>query len=293
MYQRVTEAIKNGGSLPGLSRLLTLAERDARRRGSESYLPEVEKACPQSLLSKLADPPPGWRAYSDAAKAAQKLTSLILDVANREWSPAAAAPAEFSGLRAALDGVQQALLAYADQAAETGRGLEDGRPVRLGEIIAPILQDLVIRVLIDEADSPSADGAEAHATGANRAGILLTEWTQRVATSGLLARPSFAVSEVDVGAYASTEAAHIRETLLAPITGEMWQLCSPEDLSTLDVVRPPHVVRFASRLTRDALAGTPPMEDIVWTSSGSYAGVLRLLSLRPGIAASHWNQPGR
>ena len=83
--------------------------------------------------------------------------------------------------------------------------------------------------------------------------------------------------------------AEIREALLYPPRQEMWQLCAPGDLGALDVAAVPEVVRFASRLNKDALAGTLPGEQPVWTSSGSFAGLLRLVPLRPGFVSSSWS----
>jgi hypothetical protein len=62
----------------------------------------------------------------------------------------------------------------------------------------------------------------------------------------------------------------------------MWQLCSADDLSLLNVGEVPVAVRFAPRLNKDALGGTLPGDEPVWTSSGSYAGLLRLIPLRRG-----------
>jgi hypothetical protein len=301
VYHQAAAAIREGNSLPGLSRLLTIAERDATRRGSESYLPEAEGACPQWLLDELADPPSDWNSgprpqllLSDAARAARDLTSLILNVADREWSPSAEPPAEFPRLRAALEGVQRALLAYADEAAEAVRITEDDQSARLGQIIAPILQDLVIQVIGEEPALPSTDGTQAGETAELRAARLLTEWEGLVTAVGLSARPSFAVSHVNVRAYASTEAdiAEIREVLQATVADAMWQLCAPNDLSALDVSNPPQAVPFAPRTTKDALIGGLVPLDTAWTSSGAYAGLLRLVSLRPESLASPWDQLG-
>jgi hypothetical protein len=82
-----------------------------------------------------------------------------------------------------------------------------------------------------------------------------------------------------------------RDALLYPVRNEMWQLCEPDDLGALNVDAPPVTIRFASRLTRGALLGTVPGDEPVWTSSGSFAGLLRLVSLRPGVASSDWSRP--
>jgi hypothetical protein len=46
-------------------------------------------------------------------------------------------------------------------------------------------------------------------------------------------------------------------------------------------------VAFAPRLTRRQLVDVLP-QDTRWTSSGTHAGLLRLVPLRPGIASTSW-----
>jgi hypothetical protein len=48
-------------------------------------------------------------------------------------------------------------------------------------------------------------------------------------------------------------------------------------------------IRFASRLTKEALRSLPGDEP-TWTSSGSFAGVLRLVPLRAGVAVTTWGE---
>jgi hypothetical protein len=76
-------------------------------------------------------------------------------------------------------------------------------------------------------------------------------------------------------------AAEVREAVVYGPQREMWQLCLPGDLDALDLSAPPSVVRFAPRQYKEALAGTVP-SDTVWTSSGGYAGLLRLVPLHGG-----------
>ncbi len=54
----VTDSIKVGDTLPRVAERLALAERQLRPLGSGSYLPEVDGLCPQSLVHRLAEPPP-------------------------------------------------------------------------------------------------------------------------------------------------------------------------------------------------------------------------------------------
>ncbi len=78
----------------------------------------------------------------------------------------------------------------------------------------------------------------------------------------------------------------IKEVLLYPPDAEMWQLCAPGDIRLLEWRTSPQVVRFASRLNKEALAGTLPTGEIEWTTSGSYAGLLRLIPLQPRFIGS-------
>ena len=82
----------------------------------------------------------------------------------------------------------------------------------------------------------------------------------------------------------------IRETLQYQPAEEMWQLCTPEDLNALDADLAPQAVRFASRLTKEALAGTLQGEEPIWTPSGSYAGLLRLVPLRSRFVDASWSE---
>jgi hypothetical protein len=81
--------------------------------------------------------------------------------------------------------------------------------------------------------------------------------------------------------------AEIREVITHDPREVMWQLCTPADLSALDVVSRPQVVAFAPRLARQPLGDVLP-RDTVWTSSGQHAGLLRLVPLRAGLARPKW-----
>jgi hypothetical protein len=91
-------------------------------------------------------------------------------------------------------------------------------------------------------------------------------------------------------AYADDNMAAIREALRHDPRQEMWQLCGPDDLSALDVAGSWRVVAFAPRLTKDALGVMLPPETI-WTRSGSYAGLIRLVPLRPAATRVEWTDP--
>jgi hypothetical protein len=104
------------------------------------------------------------------------------------------------------------------------------------------------------------------------------------------AQPWFATSGPGAALFViEDDVASAREALQYPAKDEMWQLCGPGDLGALDVTAPVESVKFASRLTRDALIGMPGDEP-VWTSSGSFAGLLRLVPLQAWAAGSHWGK---
>jgi hypothetical protein len=293
----IDDAIRGGDTIPLVARRLALTERELKRLGSASYLPEVEQRCPASLLARLADPPrrhagggDGRRelGLDEAAQAADRLADLVLTVANREWSPATPTPGVVASLRIALDGAGKTLTAYPGAAGEVARAARRARLARLGETLTPTLRELVLKVLITESASPSADGQRAFENARDRTAGLLADWTSEVHANGVLSRPSFATASVPAAPYAGEDdVAEIKEAVKYEPAQVMWQLCGSGDLGALDVSALPQVVWFAPRLNRDMLVGALPPET-VWTSSGSYAGLLRLVPLRTGVASSHW-----
>lgn len=293
----IGDAIRGGDTLALVIRRLALTERELKRLGSASYLPQVEQRCPASLLARLADPPgrpagggEGRRelGLDEAAQAANGLADLVLTVANREWSPATPAPGVVARFRIALDGAAKTLTAYADVAGDDARTARGARLARLGESLTPTLRELVLKVLITESASASADGQDAFERARDRTAGLIADWTGEVRANGVLSRPSFATASVpEIPYVGEDDMAEIKEAVTCDPTRAMWQLCGSAELGALDVSVPPQVVWFVPRLNRDLLVGTLPPET-VWTSSGSYAGLLRLVPLRGGIASSHW-----
>ena len=303
IYQTLAKAVKGGDPLPLVAKRLTATERQVARHGSASYLPEVGKRCPSTLLTWLADAPRRAPRHAgvaearrelgldDAKAAAQALTDLILAVANREWSPSSITSRELAGARAALDGTRKALTEHASTADSVSSGARGARLSRLGESLLPVLCDLVLHTVALELASPSASGQEALRTSHDKAVSILAEWTRYVQAHGVTARPPFASS----GAYDSShlmedDVAGVLEALQYPIRDEMWQLCGPGDLSALDMDVPPISIPFASRLNREALIGRLPGDEPVWTSRGSFAGLLRLVPLLTGVASSGWGK---
>jgi hypothetical protein len=304
IYRALTRAIAGGDSIPLAAKRLTATERLVARRGSASYLPEVEKRCPSTLLARLADASqrvPRHMAADqarrelglvEAAAAALALRELLLAVANREWSPASVTPRELAAARAALDGTRKAMTEYASTAGGVHSGARGARLSRLSDSRLPVLHDLVLRAVALELASPSTSGQEALGAAHDRAVGMLEEWTGQVQAHGVAAQPPFASSSAHNAAYVlADDVAIVKDALLHPARDEMWQLCAPSDLGALDVDAPPVVIRFASRLSKEALAGAVPGDEPVWTSSGSFAGLLRLVLLRPGVASSNWSRP--
>jgi hypothetical protein len=301
VLRAIAAAVRGGDTLPLVARRLAKTGREVKRRGSASYLPEVEKACPVALIEHLAAPAPrSARRGMDIAearqalgidaarRAAHALTELIVQVANREWSPSVTSSADLDRARIALDGIRAAL-AERTEPADDATGTRGARLAKLADYLLPVLSDLVVRAVADEAAAPGAGGQETFQAGYDRAATLHEEWVQRVQADGLTAMPKFASSSHGaIPPDIEDDVVAIKEALLYPPTDEMWQLCAPGDLAVLDVTAQPQVIRFASRLSKDSLAGTLPTGEIEWTTSGGYAGLLRLVPLRSGIASASW-----
>lgn len=301
VYRAVADAVGGGDQLGRVSARLAQTEPAVRHLGSAAYLPELERACPASLLARLSDPPqrPPRQASAaarralgldDAEQAARALVGLVVAVANREWSPAMPSPAELSRVRIALDGARRELTEHAAAAGDLAQA-RNARLKRLSESLLPMLRDLVLGVIATESAAPSASGRDAFDAARARTAARLAEWTRYVQAHGVSAAPPFATGAVhEVPLAIDEDAAVVREALVSPAGDEMWQLCAPGDLKALNPAVPPVAIRFASRLARDALAGTLSGEDPVWTSSGSFAGLLRLVPLRAGVVVYGWGE---
>jgi hypothetical protein len=300
VFQTVAEAIRGGDTLPRVIRRLTLSGRQLKHRGSASYLAEVEKTCPSGLLGRLASPPqrPSGKAetqawqqalgLADTARAADGLAALVVTVARREWSGNATAADAVTRARITLDGISERLAGHAAQAGTADvSGARAARLARLSDSLMPILCDLVDKVLTAESAAPSPAGQEALKRAHEKTGALLTEWLRYTAENGPLAQPSFATSAVYDHTYVDDDIAAIREALLHDPRQEMWQLCEPDDISALDVAKAPRVVAFAPQPTKTALGEVLP-QDMKWTTSGSHAGLIRLVPLRSSATWVEW-----
>jgi hypothetical protein len=306
IYLTVARAVRGGDPISRVARRLTATEQQITRVGSDKYLPEVANRCSPALLARIGDSSQkvprrvdvaAARAelgLADAEIAAKGLRDLIIDVANREWSPSGVTPRQLAGTRTALDGTRKALTEFASATGEVGGaggtqgGARGARMFRLGESYLPALHDLVLRVVAAELAQPSASGQEALRTARDRTSAMLKEWDVHVRAHGVSAQPSFATSGAGDALYViDDDVASVREALLYQVKDEMWQLCGPSDLGALDVAAPVLSVRFASRLTMGALSGVPGGEP-VWMSSGSFAGLLRLVPLHSWAYHSGW-----
>jgi hypothetical protein len=290
----VADAIRGGSTLPQVIKRLNLTAQQLKHAGSGAYLPEVDKACPPELLRRLASPPERpagkaaagiWRTglgLTEAATAAIELAALVIRVASREWSGTAAVADEVSRTRIALDAVRQKL---AEGAASTQAipvsGARAARRARLSDTLSPVLFDLVDKVIAGESAAPSSGGQEAFERAQDTTAELIMDWTRHAAENGATSRPAFATAAGPDRAYADDDLATLREALQHDPMGQMWQLCEPDDLGVLDVGQMPRLVAFASRMDKDALGPGLP-DGMTWTSSGSHAGLLRLVPLRPG-----------
>lgn len=303
VYRAVAGAVRGGDAVPSVGERLIATEREIGRNGSAAYRPEVEARCPAAFLADLTSasrkPPRGGLAQvrrelglDGAVTAARRLADLAVEVANREWSPAAVTSGELVRAKAALDGAGKALLGFAGEAGGSRGGARAARRDRLGENLVPAVRELVLAVVAAELASPSATGPEALRAAKDRIAALIAEWTGLVQAQGVTAQPSFASGDARNASYAiENDVASVRDALLYPARDEMWQLCAPSDLRALDVDATTVSIRFASRLTKEALRSLPGDEP-VWTSSGTFAGVLRLVPLRAGIAVSTWGKAG-
>lgn len=299
----VDQAIRSGEALPRVIRRLTLTGQQLKHKGSASYLPDVENACPSSLLNRLASPvprPPGraaaeaWQrglGLEEAARAATSLADLVVNVARQEWSGGATVTDEISRTRIALDGISKRLADYADGAGTPAVvGARASRLARLSESLTPFLYDLVEKVLAAESATPSSGGQEAYGRAQDKTGGLLAEWRGEATKNGPLSPPPFATSVVHDHTYADDDIAAIREALLHDPRQEMWQLCGPDDIGALNAAETPQVVAFAPLPTKNVLAQVlpPDMKGMKWTTSGSHAGLIRLVPLRPSATWVEW-----
>jgi hypothetical protein len=306
VYRAVAGVLRDGDALPLILERLVATERGLERKGSASYMPEVEKRCPRQLLARLADPPqrPSMQAadggtrgevpLDDVRRAADALTELTITVANREWSPITVSDAEVARARVALSSAANTLISDVRSVSPDGltsAGIRRTRLARRAETLRPVLCDLVLRVVASACDSRGASGTQSRTAASDMTARLIKEWKEHVRDHGMSEPPPFAATdwvEVPVLDASEGDVTEIREAVLYKPDREMWQLCLPDDLGALDVSAQPHVVRFAPRLNRDVLAGTLPT-DTVWTSSGAYAGLLRLVPLKDKLVTSAWH----
>lgn len=306
VYRAVAEAIRSGDTLPFVAERLLLTERALEGKGSASYLPEVDRRCPRELLAWLANPPQrltqraaggGARVEftpDDAQQAADALAELTITVANREWSPATPPVGEVARVRIALSIAAKTLTSdahSADSEGGTSAGTRRARMASRAESLRPVLCDLVLRVVAAACDSHGATGTQSRIAASDMTARLLKQWKEHAHRHGMSEPPPFAATDgVEVLALDANDgdAAEIREAVLYGPDREMWQLCLPDDLDALELSGRPHMIRFAPRQHRDALAGAVPA-GTVWTASTACAGLLRLVPLQEGLVCAEWS----
>lgn len=118
---------------------------------------------------------------------------------------------------------------------------------------------------------------------------LIGEWEHHVEEHGAAEPPPFALEREQPAELLMTDdlTAQAQAAAFDPYE-VMWQLCMATDLARLDVGSgPPHTVRFAPRNALTAIGDGLP-NDMVWVSSTRYAGVLRLVPVRPGLVTHSW-----
>lgn len=184
-------------------------------------------------------------------------------------------------------------LALQGRATELDRELSGHRAAPAAPYVTAVegqLVDLILAALRPAYDgiadldlNMQRDNAKAEAEN------LLAAWKRHVRERGPVEPPEFAYQQ-------GTSAAPDRSEELGRLTraagfdaaAEMWQLCSAEDLPLLSVEneRRPNAVRFAPSRGRPAFESEAP-PDTVWVPA-TVAGVLRLVSLRPGTVDWTW-----
>ncbi|MYW02267.1 hypothetical protein GT354_29145, partial [Streptomyces sp. SID3343] len=174
-----------------------------------------------------------------------------------------------------------------------GSGLSDTVSGDLADALHAAFEPLWVMLERDPAEA-SRRGAKAELEP------VLRSYGDHLAHNGVQAAPPFARRRQDrphVGDAVGSDADRIAELLAQTPDRPMLQLCGPDHLILLDhVATSARNVRFAPRgvrpAVRDALrdrrAGHVVDSELVWTSGGRMAGVLRLLPLLPGTVDDAW-----
>jgi hypothetical protein len=223
-------------------------------------------------------------APAEAVSAAGLIADLVIMVAGREWAADTATVESVARTKITVEAIGDELTEYADRAGEPGP-----ESSRLAASLEPTLRNLVVSVLLARPAAGHSDGQAAYRRVRSTTEELLRHWDATAKDRGPLAKPSFASSSDDEDTRAEPEdLSLITLAANADPDGVMWQLCAPADLTMLDVQGPKGVVTFAPAMSESVLSSVLPM-DTVWTSSGQYAGLLRLVTLRPGSVLVDWS----
>jgi hypothetical protein len=224
-----------------------------------------------------------------AAEAADALADMIVRVGCSEWSPDSSTVEAIARTKITVDAISDQLQDYANRVEAGGGAGSERQHARLSSSFEPTLRDLIAALLTAQPTRGHSDGQAAYRQVRARAEELVSQWTAITSERGPFARPPFATASDD-------ENAHVDPDGLSAIVaaaahdpgGVMWQLCAPADLAMLDTHGRKGAVAFAPRMTRHTLHSSLPT-DTIWTSSGHYAGLLRLVPLRPGGVLLDWS----
>jgi hypothetical protein len=224
-----------------------------------------------------------------AADAADAAADLVVKVGASEWSADAAILDAIARTKVTVTGIVDQLREYAVQVQTSSAEARRWQNARLSSSFEPTLRDLVISVLAAQPARGYPDGQEAYRNVMARTEDLIRQWNAIAVERGPFARPPFATASERDDAYIEPDDLGAIATAASYDPDDvMWQLCAPADLAMLDTHGRKAVVAFAPRMMRQALIRLLP-SDTVWTSSGQYAGLLRLVPLRPGRVILDWS----
>jgi hypothetical protein len=223
------------------------------------------------------------------AESASALTELLLKVAASEWSADSATLEDIARTKITIEAIQDQLSDYVASVEQTDSAGRDWQTARLSSSFEPTLRDLVSSVLIGHPARGHSDGQAAYRLVKCKTDDLISQWNAIAVERGPFARPPFATAADRDDSYLDQEdLGSITVAATYNPSDVMWQLCAPGDLAMLDTHGRNAVVTFAPQMMRQALVRLLPA-DTVWTSSGQYAGLLRLVPLRPGGVSLDWS----
>jgi len=153
VYEATAGAIRGGDTLPQVTRRLNQTAGTLERGGSASYLPEVGRACPPALVSRLTGPPSPPRPPRWWLPAAVILAAVLGALAGL-WSAAAGVVV---GVLALAAGVAGTAWSWRAQVADYRRRLALDEAVRSADALSDLIAAVAARewsgnVTLDEVD---------------------------------------------------------------------------------------------------------------------------------------------